>query len=73
VLKRLLDSASAAERGEGRVAIVFGEPGSGKSVLVRELMRLIQSERPRVCLTRVYRGDAAAPYAPWRALLADQP
>ena len=71
-LQRLIDAAVATQHGDGRVVIMFGEPGSGKSILVREMTAGIAPERMRVCVARAYRGDAAVPYAPWRALLADQ-
>jgi transcriptional regulator with XRE-family HTH domain/energy-coupling factor transporter ATP-binding protein EcfA2 len=69
-LQRLLDLAGA---GQGRVAFVTGEAGSGKSTLVQEFARRAQQEQPALvvatgsCQAFAGIGD---PYLPFRELLA---
>lgn len=69
-LQRLLDLACA---GQGRVAFVTGEAGSGKSTLVQEFARRAQLAQPDLvvatgtCQAFAGIGD---PYLPFRELLA---
>jgi KaiC/GvpD/RAD55 family RecA-like ATPase len=54
-LDRLLERALA---GQGRVAFVIGEPGSGKTVLVREFVRRAMAREPVLVAAR---GSSGTP------------
>ncbi len=51
--------------GPGRVVLIEGEPGIGKSRLVREAITLATSEGMRTALGRAIRLAANVPYAAW--------
>ena len=79
-LARLEASLGKALNGQGQLCFVSGEPGSGKTILVREFIRLAQEEHPDLiaawsdCNAQTGIGD---PYLPFRevlsALLGDLP
>ena len=72
-LERLDGFLAQALAGEGRLAFVTGEAGTGKTALVEELVRRAQDAHGDlvaavgVCSAQTGIGDA---YAPWRQLLA---
>lgn len=71
-LRGTLDRAC---NGDGGVVIIVGEPGSGKTVLLRRVVDYAEEhvDRPRIILARCYTSDVADPYAPWRQLTATYP
>ncbi len=57
-----------ASAGEGRVLLVSGEPGIGKTRLVRELCTEVQVTGDRVLVGECY-AEAGVPYAPFAQIL----
>src|SRR5215210_2312884 len=60
--------ASAVD-GHGCVGMLFGEPGIGKTRLLREMAALARAEGATVCFGTCYEGEGAAPYHPWVEVL----
>ncbi|HEX2023390.1 MAG TPA: AAA family ATPase, partial [Acidimicrobiales bacterium] len=65
-LGALVSAVQAAELGERVLALVTGEPGIGKTRLVREVAARVSS---RVLWAACWEGDGAPPYWVWRQLL----
>ncbi|MGH9266329.1 MAG: ATP-binding protein, partial [Acidimicrobiales bacterium] len=65
-LAALVSAVQAAELGERVVGLVAGEPGIGKTRLVREMAVRVSSE---VLWAACWEGDGAPPYWVWRQLL----
>lgn len=61
-LRRVLHDV---DEGRGRVVIVRGEAGIGKSRLVEELTNAALERRHRVLLGRCYESEQILPFAPW--------
>ena len=61
-LQHRFDQAVA---GNGGVALISGEPGIGKTRLVRSFTERATAGGARVLWGRCYEGDWAPPYAPW--------
>jgi DNA-binding CsgD family transcriptional regulator len=55
--------------GNGCVVMLFGEPGIGKTRLVREMAALAQAEGSTVCFGTCYEREGWPPYAPWTEIL----
>src|SRR5262249_45862262 len=51
--------------GQGRLAVLVGEGGIGKSRLVAELAAAVAQSRARVLLGRCYETERILPFAPW--------
>jgi tetratricopeptide (TPR) repeat protein len=66
VLRRAIERAM---HGEGRLLVVQGEPGIGKSRLAEEILGEAERRGLRVLRTRAYRGEEDAPYGPWTRIL----
>ena len=66
ILRRLI--ASAAD-GKGCIAMLFGEPGIGKTRLVQEAAALARAEGFSVCFGSCYEREGRPPYAPWAEIL----
>lgn len=64
-LARLAAALDEAFAGDGRLVMVSGEPGIGKSRLVTELAGLAQIRGARVLWGRCYEREGAPPYWPW--------
>ena len=62
VLQAALDDAVA---GHGRLVMLSGEPGIGKTSLARELSAYAQQRSAQVLWGRCYEGEGAPPYWPW--------
>jgi DNA-binding SARP family transcriptional activator len=62
-----------ASRPQARVALLGGEPGSGKSRLLRELGARAAAAGGTVLEGRSYEVEAGRPYAPWRDALRRLP
>ena len=65
-LAALVSAVQAAELGERVVGLVAGEPGIGKTRLVREMAARVSSP---VLWAGCWEGDGAPPYWVWRQLL----
>jgi predicted ATPase/DNA-binding SARP family transcriptional activator len=63
-LDRLLSELDRARRGDGRLILIQGEPGIGKSRLLDELGRLARRQGARVLVARAYEMERDLPYAP---------
>ncbi|HEY8518385.1 MAG TPA: ATP-binding protein [Candidatus Binatia bacterium] len=76
----LADAVHAACAGAGRLVLIAGEPGIGKTTLVREALRRVEAERlaprpgsdlgrdadePVVLWGRCVEGEGAPPFWPW--------
>ncbi len=55
----------AARGGRGRIVVITGEPGIGKSRLVEELATMATSDGARVLLGHAYESDQVLPFRPW--------
>ena len=62
VLQAALDDAVA---GHGRLVMLSGEPGIGKTSLARELSEYAEQRSAQVLWGRCYEGEGAPPYWPW--------
>jgi predicted ATPase len=60
----LLQWLEAAQRGEGGVLLVSGEPGAGKTRLLQELMEHARHRRNLVLTGQAFEAGGMAPYAP---------
>jgi DNA-binding SARP family transcriptional activator len=60
----LLSHLDAAQAGRGRLALVTGEPGIGKSRLLAEFGQLAADRGVRVLTARCYEMERDLPYAP---------
>jgi DNA-binding CsgD family transcriptional regulator len=65
-LRSLIVSAAG---GDGCVAMLFGEPGIGKSRLVSEVATLARAEGATVCFGTCYERLGRPPYVPWVEVL----
>lgn len=65
-LSAALDDACA---GRGRVAMLVGEPGIGKTRAIEELARLAQERGAVMLVARCYEGDGAPAFWPWTQVL----
>ncbi|MFL5780460.1 MAG: ATP-binding protein [Thermoleophilaceae bacterium] len=61
----LLGALEDARAGRGRVVLVAGEPGIGKSRLADELLEAARSRDARVLVGRCWEAGGAPPYWPW--------
>ncbi|HLX36939.1 MAG TPA: AAA family ATPase, partial [Candidatus Binataceae bacterium] len=70
---QLRDALDEASEGRGRLFLVHGEPGIGKTSLAEQVARLAQRRAIRALWGRCWEGDGAPAYWPWiqviRALL----
>jgi predicted ATPase len=60
---------ASAAGGNGCVVMVFGEPGIGKTRLLREAAALARAEGATVCFGTCYEREGRPPYAPWDEVL----
>jgi tetratricopeptide (TPR) repeat protein len=68
VLERLRQGLNQAALGRGRLVLISGEPGIGKTALVSALAREAESAGALVVLGRAWEFGEAPPYFPFRAL-----
>jgi DNA-binding winged helix-turn-helix (wHTH) protein/tetratricopeptide (TPR) repeat protein len=68
-LQRLRAMLTRAEKGDGGIALVVGEPGIGKTRLTEELAEMARSGGFEVLVGRCYEGEGAPPYWPWVQIL----
>ena len=64
-LESLLERLHGAQRGEGAVVMLAGEPGIGKTRLCEELTLLARGRGVTVVWGRCYEGEWAPPFGPW--------
>lgn len=62
----LLGAFDEAQRGRGSVSLVSGEPGIGKTALIREVTRRVDA---MVCWSGCGPNEYASPYRPWTRLI----
>lgn len=65
-LQRSLDDAVS---GRGRLVLLVGEPGIGKTRTANELADYARLRNARVLIGRCYEGEGAPPYWPWVQIL----
>jgi DNA-binding SARP family transcriptional activator/tetratricopeptide (TPR) repeat protein len=70
-LTELLDDLSAALNGDGRLALVAGEPGIGKTRLAEEIARIGAERGATVAWGRCYDGVGAPAHWPWDQAIRD--
>lgn len=61
-LRAALDDALS---GDGRLVMLAGEPGIGKTRIAQELAAVAEGRGVRVLWGRCYEGGGAPPYWPW--------
>jgi DNA-binding SARP family transcriptional activator len=64
-LRELLDGLDAAIAGKGRLFLISGEPGIGKSRLVEQLTRHARERGAEVLVGRCWEAGGAPAYWPW--------
>lgn len=64
-LEILRGGLDEAIHGRGRLFLLMGEPGIGKSRLAEEVLRLAHRRRARVLVGRCWEAGGAPPYWPW--------
>ena len=64
-MTRLRAMLAEADRGQGRVVVLLGEAGVGKSRLVGELATVAHALGRRVLSGRCYESEQILPFAPW--------
>jgi DNA-binding SARP family transcriptional activator/tetratricopeptide (TPR) repeat protein len=64
-LARLTEALEGAVAGRGRLVVLNGEAGAGKSRLASELAAAARRRRGRVLVGRCYETERILPFAPW--------
>ncbi len=76
-VERLRSSLEDALAGRGRLVMLVGEPGIGKTRTSQELITYARLRDARVLIGRAYEGEGAPVYWPWvqiaRAYMEDRP
>jgi DNA-binding winged helix-turn-helix (wHTH) protein/tetratricopeptide (TPR) repeat protein len=74
-LERLHAACAATLAGKGRIVLLVGEPGIGKTRLAEQLAAYARGRGARVLVGRCYEGELAPAFWPWvqivRAYMAD--
>src|SRR5262245_43526096 len=70
-LARLERRLEEARVGRGGVAMLVGEPGSGKTRTLEEFVETARAQEALVLWGRCYEGEAARPYGPFAEALAE--
>ena len=68
-IEALSSAFEASARGEGAIALITGEPGIGKTALLRAFLRDARRLVPLVALTECLQVEATQPFAPMPSLL----
>ena len=68
-LELLLHSLDSAIMGSGRVDLIAGEPGIGKTRLAEEIGTIARDRHMRVFQSRCYHEHGAPPFWPWVQIL----
>ena len=69
-LKRVLAAADAVAAGSGRLVMISGEPGVGKTRLAQEAMLTVRNRRFLVATGRCYDRQMSVPFYPFIDVLA---
>jgi len=69
-LQRVLAAADAAAAGSGRLVLVSGEPGVGKTRLAQEAMLTVRNRRFLVATGRCYEQQQSVPFCPFLDVLS---
>ncbi|HZR79527.1 MAG TPA: AAA family ATPase [Candidatus Binatia bacterium] len=69
VVARLAGALSAARAGRGRIALLAGEPGIGKTRTAEELARIAREQGCDVFVGRCHESAGAPPFEPWVQIL----
>ena len=64
-MAELVTALDDALAGHGRLVMLVGEPGIGKTSLARELSEYAEQRSAQVLWGRCYEGEGAPPYWPW--------
>jgi DNA-binding SARP family transcriptional activator len=64
-VEELFQGFKDAAAGRGRLFLLVGEPGIGKSRLAEEVIRRVVSQRGQVMVGRCWEGGGAPAYWPW--------
>ncbi len=64
-LERLRGVLESARKGEGRIVVLRGEAGVGKTRLADKLLEVAEPSGFRILRGRAHRGEKDVPYAPW--------
>ena len=70
-LERLEGALAAALGGRGRVVLLAGEPGIGKTRTADELARVARERGAEVVIGRCFEGEGAPAFWPWLQLLRE--
>ena len=68
-LRRLLEALESARAGRGRLLLVSGEPGIGKTRLCEELVDSVAARPVRVAWARCWEAGSVPPFWCWEQLL----
>jgi DNA-binding winged helix-turn-helix (wHTH) protein len=68
-MEKLRAALDQALRARGRLALLVGEPGIGKTRTAEELAEVARARGARVLLGRCYEGEGAPAYWPWVQVL----
>jgi tetratricopeptide (TPR) repeat protein len=69
-LKRVLAAADATATGNGRLVLISGEPGVGKTRLAQEVMLTVRNRRFLVAAGRCYEQQRSVPFYPFIDILS---
>ncbi len=69
-LKRVLAAADATATGNGRLVLISGEPGVGKTRLAQEVMLTVRNRRFLVAAGRCYEQQRSVPFCPFIDILS---
>lgn len=72
-MRQVQAALSDVEGGVGRVLLLKGEPGMGKSALAFELVRMTAARKGTVMLGQAYEVERDQPFGPWIAALDGLP
>src|SRR5579859_6907612 len=67
-LERILSIFDLVGAGAGRIALLAGEPGIGKTRLAREVVARARAQGPRVLGGRCFEEHTAVPFYPFTEL-----
>jgi DNA-binding winged helix-turn-helix (wHTH) protein len=70
-LGQLVGALDATLAGRGRLVLLAGEPGIGKTRTAEEVARQARARGARVRVARCFEGEGAPAFWPWRQLLRD--
>jgi DNA-binding winged helix-turn-helix (wHTH) protein/tetratricopeptide (TPR) repeat protein len=70
-LERLEGALASALAGRGRVVLLAGEPGIGKTRTAEELARVARERGAEVVIGRCFEGEGAPAFWPWLQLLGE--